>query len=170
MASLIEELVQVMDDEIGIYKDLLPIAEEKTSAIIKNDLEELQVITNREQLVVEKITALERKREKVIENIGMVISRNPSTLNMKAMIKLLEKQPKEQRQLKQIHDEMKDVIQRLVKINDKNKKLIETSLEMISFNMNVLQSSRVIAGNTYTKGASRYDVPVYQQGMFDTKQ
>lgn len=170
VASLIEELVQVMTSEIDVYKQMMPIANEKTNIIIRNDLEELQKITEKEQLVVEEVTALEKRREKVIVNIGTVLNRNPGTLNMKAIIQILEKQPKEQKQLMKIHDELKSVIDELVRLNDKNKKLIESSLEMISFHMNVLQSSRMVQSNTYTRGAATYDATSYQPGMFDAKQ
>lgn len=63
MASLIEELVAVMESEDAIYRDLIPVAENKTRIIIDNDLQALQEITAQEQRIVERINALERKRE-----------------------------------------------------------------------------------------------------------
>ncbi|MBQ5933150.1 MAG: flagellar export chaperone FlgN [Lachnospiraceae bacterium] len=45
MAGLIEELVDTMTKENDIYKELIPIADEKTRVIIKNDLDALQKIT-----------------------------------------------------------------------------------------------------------------------------
>ena len=96
MAGLIDELVNVMSQENDIYRELIPIAEEKTRVIIKNDLDALQKITEQEQLTIEKITALEKKREEVVINIGTVLSRDPKELNMKALIKIMGKQPEEQ--------------------------------------------------------------------------
>ena len=55
MAGLIEELVDTMTKENDIYKELIPIADEKTRVIIKNDLDALQKITEREQLTIKKI-------------------------------------------------------------------------------------------------------------------
>ena len=45
MASLMEELISTLSQEKDIYLALLPIAEEKTKAIVANDLEQLQEIT-----------------------------------------------------------------------------------------------------------------------------
>ena len=127
MAGLIEELVDTMTKENDIYKELIPIADEKTRVIIKNDLDALQKITEREQLTIEKINTLERRREEVIINIGTVLSRDPKELNMKELIRVMGKQPQEQRRLEKIHDELKETLQRLVTINDRNKELINQS-------------------------------------------
>ena len=171
MASLIEELIEILDKEYEIYQHLIPIAEQKTRIIVKNELTELQKITEKEQLAIEKINVLERKREIIVGNIGTVINKKPSTLNIKAVIMLLDKQPKEQKALSIIHDNLKDTIHRLVEINSRNKSLINQSLEMIEFNMNFIQSTRMSPGNnTYTKGASQYDIPASRTGMFDAKQ
>ena len=89
MAGLIDELVNTMSQENDIYRELIPIAEEKTRVIIKNDLDALQKITEQEQLTIEKINALEKKREEVVINIGTVLSRDPKELNMKALIKIM---------------------------------------------------------------------------------
>ena len=161
----------VMRSEDEIYKELLPVADRKTRIIIKNDLEALQEVTAQEQIMIEKITALERKRTEVINNIGTVLNRNPNTLNMKELIKLFQKQPEEQRKLSKIHDSLKSTLARLVEINDRNKSLIQQSLEMIEFNMNLIQSTRMSPGtNNYTKSASQWDASALQTGMFDAKQ
>ena len=89
MASLTEELIRVLQEEQDIYQQLTPIAEEKTKVIIKNDLQSLQEITEREQQAVEKLNALERRREDIIVNMGTVLNRDPRTLKLKNMVKIL---------------------------------------------------------------------------------
>jgi len=171
MPGLIDDLVSTMSQENDIYKELIPIATEKTRVIIKNDLTALQEITDKEQLVVERINSLERKREEVIKNIGIVLSRDPKTLNMKNLIKLMGKQPAEQQKLSKIHDELSDTLKKLVTINDRNKVLIEQSLEMIEFNLNLIQSSRTMpGGNNYTKSAGEEAFGGNGTRMFDAKQ
>ncbi len=176
MASLIDELISILEEECDIYQRLIPIAEEKTRVIVKNDLSSLQEITAREQAAVGSINTLERKREQIMDNIRTVINRKTGDFTLKTLIGLLEKQPKEQLALSIIHDNLKVTIQRLVEINDRNTSLINQSLEMIEFNMNFIQSTRMSPGNnTYTKGASysaenQYDAPASGTGMFDAKQ
>lgn len=171
MASLIEELITTLRGEQIIYEDLLPLAKKKTQIIVKNDLEELLAITEEEQSVVEKINVLEHKREEIVSNIGMVLSKKPEELHISKIIQALENQPEHRDQLSEIHQKLKKTIQKLVEINNHNQELIGQSLEMIEFNMNFIQSTRMSPGNSgYTKGASQFDGPMPQTGMFDAKQ
>ena len=171
MAGLIDELVDVMSKENDIYKELIPIVSEKTRIIIKNDLTALQEITDREQLTVERINSLERKREEVIKNIWIVLNRDPATLGMKNLIKIMAKQPDQQKRLAEIHDELSSTLKTLVTINDRNKLLIEQSLEMIEFELNLIQSSRMSPpGNNYTRNAGEEAMQGTGTRMFDAKQ
>lgn len=171
MASLIEELIDVLDKELDIYQKLIPICNEKTQIIIKNDLTALQKITDKEQLAVDQISALEHKRESIMTNIKIVINQKADALNLKTLIRLLESQPKEQKTLSILHDKLNSVIQQLKEINARNQALIEQSLEMIEFNLNVIQSTKMYPGNnTYTKDAAQYNAKASGTGMFDAKQ
>ena len=55
MASLIEELIDVLEQECVIYEDLYKVSDTKTQAIVKGDIENLQKITENEQNVIEKV-------------------------------------------------------------------------------------------------------------------
>ena len=171
MASLIDELVNILEQEYESYQQLLPIAMEKTQVIVRNDINALQDITAREQLMIDRIHSMERKRSEVMVNIKTVLGKKAVTLNLTSLIQLLDKQPKEQRALSEIRDNLKQAVQRLGEVNDRNKVLIQQSLEMIEFNMNFIQSTRMSPGNnTYTKGASQYEAFASGTGMFDAKQ
>ena len=171
MASLIDELIGVLEEECNIYRQLIPISDEKTRIIVINDLPSLQDITSKEQAAIGRINTLERKRDQIMGNIRTVINRKDGEFTLKTLIGLMEKQPKEQKALSIIHDSLKSTIQRLVEINNHNKSLIQQSLELIEFNMNFIQSTRMSPGNnTYTRGASGYEAQAFGTGMFDAKQ
>lgn len=171
MPGLIDELVDTMSKETDIYKELIPIAGEKTRAIIKNDLTALQEITDREQLTIERINSLERKREEVIKNIGTVLSRDPAKLTMRELVRIMEKQPDQQKKLSVIHDELSGVLKTVVTLNKRNSVLIQQSLDMIEFNMNLIRSTRTVPGtNNYTRRASERHMPAAETRMFDAKQ
>lgn len=171
MASLTEELISVLEKEHEVYDRLIPITEQKTKVIISGDLDELQKVTDKEQEIVDQVTALEKKREEIIINMGTVLNRDPKTLKLKMMVKLLEKRPEEQKKLATLHDLLTAQLKRVAEQNEKNKMLINQSLEMIQFELNLIQSSRMTPGTgNYTKGASTVDVPVAGTGMFDAKQ
>ena len=170
MASLMEELITTLEYELAAYQKLLPVAEQKTQAIIANSLPEVQKITELEQEAISKISSLEQKRAEVMNNIGIVLNKRVSDLTLPKLIELMEKQPKEQEILARLHKDLTDTLKRLSNINGHNKTLIEQSLEMISYNMNLLQSTRIVPGNNYTRNAGQWDMTASQTGMFDAKQ
>lgn len=170
MASLMEELISTLSQEKELYLALLPIAEEKTKAIVENNLDELQEITNREQAAVGKISALERKRDEVISNMGIVLGRKPQELTLAELIRITEKQPKDQAALTELKDALGAAVKKLADVNERNNVLIKHSLDMIQFNMNLLQSTRMVQGNNYTKSAGESISGATQTGMFDAKQ
>lgn len=171
MASLIEELITVLRQEEEVYEKLLPVVEQKTQIIVRNDLTALQKITEQEQLAIERVTSLEHKRDEVIVNMGVVLNRNPRTLTLKKLIELLGRQPKEQKELSVLHDSLTALLKKLSDANLRNQSLIEQSLEMIEFNMNLIQSTRMSPGSgNYTKNAYEKDVSVGRTGMFDARQ
>lgn len=167
---MIEELTSILEEEQQIYEELLPIVTEKTKVIIQNNLESLQKITEQEQSIVDIVNVLEKRRSEVIVNIAIVMNRKAEELTLNDIIRMLEKQPEEQKRLSRIHEKLKRTVQRLVGINHQNRELIEQSLEMIEFNMNLIQSTRMSPGNNYTKTAVSSQSVAMQAGMFDAKQ
>ena len=170
MASLMEEMISTLSQEKELYLALLPIAEEKTKAIVANDLEALQRITDKEQEAIDRVGALERKRTEVLNNMGIVLGRKPEELTLTELIKVAEKQPKAQADLRELKDALGKSVKRLADLNERNGALIRQSLEMIEFNMNLLQSTRMVQGNNYTRNAGESELGVTQTGMFDAKQ
>ena len=170
MASLMQELIATLRKEQEAYQELLPVVEQKTQAIIANDLQKVQTITETEQSAIGKISGLEQKRTEIMQNISVVLNKKLSELTLPDLIKLFDRQPDEQEALKEIHKELTDVLKRLSEVNGHNRNLIEQSLEMISYNMNLLQSTRIVPGNNYTKNAGQWDMTASQTGMFDAKQ
>jgi len=170
MASLMEELIATLRKEQEAYQELLPVVEKKTQAIIANDLKMVQEITEFEQSAIGKISGLEQKRTEVMKNISVVLNKNVPELTMPNLIKMLDRQPEEQQALAEIHKELTMLLKRLSEVNGHNRNLIEQSLEMISYNMNLLQSTRIVPGNNYTRNAGQWDMTASQTGMFDAKQ
>ncbi len=171
MASLMENLISTLNDEEKLYSDLLPVADQKAHAIVKNNLDDLQEINEKEQMIINRIASLEQKRQETVDNIAIVMNRKAEDLKLQAIIDMLQKQPAQQKELREVHDRLKKTVKRLQEVNAQNKHLIEDSLEMIEFNMNYIRSTRMSSGSSnYSKHASTMDAPVYETGAFDAKQ
>jgi len=61
----IDNLIKVLEYEKRLYGRLLDLSEEKTSAVIKGELENLQTITAKEQELSDELKKLADIREKL---------------------------------------------------------------------------------------------------------
>ncbi len=110
MASLMEELFTALEGEKEIYEQLIPISEKKTGVLIRGELKELEEVTQEEQRLIEKASALGKKREEVIANIGVVLNKDAATLDLSTLADLMGKQPEEKERLVQLHDSLKVIM------------------------------------------------------------
>lgn len=171
MASLMEELMVTLDEEEKIYRQLIPIEQDKTRAIIANDLKTLQDITVAEHELVDQTSALEGKRERIVVDIATVLGKNPKTINLNEIVGILKNQPEDQKKLQKVHDRLRKTVLQLQDINDQNKELLKESIDMVEFNMNVIRSTRMSSGSSnYSSDASEVAGMAPQHGMFDAKQ
>ena len=142
MASLIDTLIDTLEKENKEYESLLELGLEKTGIIIRNDVDELSRMVEKEQLVVERIIALEKKRTEASNDIADVLNKDVKTLTLTRLIELLSSQPKERDALASIHDRLSLIMKRMVDVNERNKALLDESMDMLRFEMNLLQSMR----------------------------
>lgn len=172
MASLMENLIETLEKESSEYEVLLGLSEKKTPIIVKGDLEALQKITDEEQIVVSRIHHLEQARMDVTKDIANVINKDVETLKLKNLIQMLEGRPKEQKKLQEVHDKLQKVIHRMQAVNSQNRDLINHALELVAFDMNLLQAMKAAPETAnYNKGAySAGSVIGTEKSGFDAKQ
>lgn len=138
-----ETLIDTLDKENSEYKILIELSREKTPILIKGDLEALNKITEKEQEVVARIQKLEKTRMLAMKDIAEVTNSNAEELKLQNLIKMMSGRPKERDALTRLHDELKTTLRNMELINDQNRDLIKSSLEMVEFEMNMLQSMRM---------------------------
>lgn len=177
MASLIENLIIELNEEYAIYENLLVVSQEKTSAIVSNNLDRLRETTDKEQFFVDSITSLDNKRRQTMNNIASVINKEPGKLRLIDVIEFLEGQDEFQLPLKEINDKLSKIAVKLKEVNSHNKTLIMEALDMIEYNINLMQNlNRAPETAEYSKdmfkGAGSYaGTPAMPQaGKFDTSQ
>ena len=172
MASLMENLIQVLEQESEEYEGLLSLSQKKTPIIVSSDLEKLQKITDDEQVIVSRINQLEKKRTEVVADIANVLNRDVDTLKLANLIEMLAARPVEQAKLEEAHDRLQKSVYGLKRVNEQNRELLTNALEMIEFEMNLLQASKAAPETAnYNKGAyNAGDTMGVYNGGFDAKQ
>lgn len=154
MASLIENLISVLEQENSEYTTLLELSRKKTPIIVKGDIAKLQEITDEEQNVIDRIRQLDIKREEHICDIANVINKDVEQLKLDNLIQMLGKSPKEQKMLADVYDKLQLTLSQMKNVNEQNKELISTALEMVEFDLNLFQSMRSAPETAnYNRGA-----------------
>lgn len=172
MASLMENLIEVLDQEGREYEELLILSQKKTPVIVKGDLEELQSITDDEQNLAGRIAHLEKKRVEITADIANVLNRDVNILKLHNLIEMLESRPAEQARLAEAHDRLQSAVRGLQRVNEQNKELLANALEMVEFELSLLQAAKAAPETAnYTRSAysSGAQMGVYGGG-FDAKQ
>lgn len=171
MASLMENLIEVLDRESKEYAQLLALSQKKTPVIVSGNLENLNKITDEEQEVVGRIAHLEKKRMEVTADIANVLNRDVTTLKLVKLMEMLAGRPTEQKALAEAHDKLQVSVHELQRVNEQNKELLANALEMVEFEMNMLQATKAAPETAnYNRGAySAGDTMGVNRG-FDTRQ
>lgn len=171
MASLMENLIDVLDRECGEYEGLLEVSQRKTPIIVSGDLEKLQKITDEEQEMVNRLNRLERRREEVTADIATVLNKDVAQLTLTNLIGMLAGRPSEQNALAVAHDRLQRSVRELRHVNEQNGSLLRDALEMVEFEISMLQAAKAAPETAnYNKGACSAGDTMGMSHGFDAKQ
>jgi flagellar biosynthesis/type III secretory pathway chaperone len=167
-----ETLIEVLEKESLEYENLLQLSMKKTSVIVSENLEELAKITDEEQVVVSRINHLDAQRNEAIGDIANVLNKDVAKLKIVDLIKMLAARPEEQTKLAEVFDKLQENVRGVKRVNEQNRELLESALEMVKFNMNILQSmNKAPETANYNRGAyNTGDVIGTTNKAFDAKQ
>ncbi|MDE6915416.1 MAG: flagellar protein FlgN, partial [Lachnospiraceae bacterium] len=172
MASLLENLIEVLDGETAEYEKLVTLAEGKTPVIVAGDVENLGKIMEEEQEIVGKIQGMEKKRNKFLADIANVVNRDVETLKLIDLIQMLESMPDQKQKLADVQQHLRATIDKLRELNAKNQQLLTERLEMVDFNLNMIRAMKSAPQTAnYSKDAYTNGQPLgILHGGFDAKQ
>ena len=142
MASLMDELVDVLEKEIREYRILVDLSKEKTTYIVKADIPALEECTDREQEITSRIKNLDNFRIAKTREMAMVINRDSEEMTLTNMILYLKNRPEEQERLADLRDRLKEVLIEMKQVNDQNGILIKQAMEMVEFDLTLFRSMR----------------------------
>ena len=141
MASLMEELLDVLGKEEKQYQELITLASEKTDAVVQGNIEHLTDVTTREQDAASVLLNLSNKRNRVLTDMATVLGQSPEEMTITKMIGYLNKQPKEQEALTRQRDRLLEAGAKMQQLNRQNEALLKQALEMVEFDLKIGRAS-----------------------------
>lgn len=170
MASLMDDLKDVLAKEDEQYKALIELSKEKKDTIIAGNVARLEEITSAEQDVTDVLHNLEIRRRGVLRDMADVLGKNPEEFNLEQMIAVLAGQPEEQSRLITLRDNLRVTLQEMARINTQNQALLQQAMEMVEFDLTLFRSLRQ-APETANYNKSAYNTgDLLGSGGFDAKQ
>lgn len=158
MASLVEELVNVLEAEKQIYTTLVGYEERKKDVLIAADVATLEEITTKEQLAGDDLIAYSNKQIQILKDIATVLGRTDGKMTVTRLISLLDTQPKVQEQLTEARDSLFTAANQMKTLSDQNAILIRQAIELNEFDMTLFKSLR------QAPETANYDKSAYNTG------
>ena len=170
MASLMDDLVQVLESENEQYRKLAELSKEKKQVIIDANVAALEKIVDLEQDVASKIQNLDNRRQKVMRDMSVVLNQSEQDFTIDTVIEMLSSQPKEQQRLQNVKKQLKTTLDEVRNINEQNQTLLNQALEMVEFDLTLFRSMRT-APETANYNKNAYNTGEILGGSgFDAKQ
>lgn len=158
MASLVEELVNVLESEKQIYDNLIGYEERKKDILIAADVPALEEITTLEQLAGDDLIALSNQQIQILKDIATVLGRTQEKMTVTRLIELLDTQPKVQKQLTEARDQLLQAANEMKSLSDQNAVLIRQAIELNEFDLTLFKSLR------QAPETANYDKSAYNTG------
>lgn len=170
MASLMDNLIEVLEEENKQYENLVELSKRKKQVIVEANVKKLEDITSQEQDVTSTLANLDNKRDSIFKDIADVLGKDVKEMTITKLIGYLEKQPEEQVRLQQIREKLITTGEEMNEWNEKNDRLLKQALEMVEFDLTLFKSMR------QAPETANYDKNAYNTGDllansgFDAKQ
>ena len=170
MASLMDDLTQVLENETVEYKKLIELSDNLRKALIESDVSTVEQMTAAQEEVSNGIQSLESRRARIMNDIAVVLNKKPDELKVSMLEETLAGQPALKERLATVRTELKQTMDELKRINHTNQTLIRQSMELLEFDLNLFRSMRQAPETAnYNKSAVNTGDLLGSRG-FDAKQ
>lgn len=142
MASLVEELVEIIEQEIVLYRQLVEYGEQKRVILINADVPALEKLTALEQETSDELLALSNKQGAILKDISVVLGKSDEGMTVTKLIGYLGTQPDIQGKLTEAKDRLIGIAEEMEQINQLNKTLIAQAIELCEFDITLFKSLR----------------------------
>lgn len=170
MASLVDELTNVLCKEEQLYTALLDCAERKTQILIEGNIPELEKLTAEEQEKSDQLLAFGNKQVQLLNDIKTVLGKREERLTVTTLIGYLGSQPQVQAKLSTAKDNLILSANKLHEKNQQNQILLRQAIELTEFDITLFKSMRQAPETAnYDKNAINTGALLGNSG-FDAKQ
>lgn len=157
--DIIQGILSNLIKEKDAYAQMLEISKEKQECILQDNLQGLNAMLQKEQVLVKSIAALEKERDALTLQLSRATCIAPDELTVEAIAG--QAQEETARALRKAKNQFATILTQQMAINETNQKLLETQLSFVNFMINTLTRQPDV-GNMYsTGGLERQETPTH---------
>lgn len=145
MSEALQSLNNNLREQSEIYKKLLTLEDKKKNALVKNNIQEIELITAQEEMFIMQVNRLEKERLMWAEQIGNELGKAPEDLTL---AELAEHFPI----LEEVRLDLDQVVLKLKEVHETNSKLLHQAMKIVDYTVGLLTHQE---SNTYTYPGQR---------------
>lgn len=137
-SETLQQLVAKLDQMNDCHIQMIELGERKKQAVIKNDINSLIAVMNKESKLAKHIEIEEEKREEIVH--AFLLERGIKSklrLNVLELSRLVF-DPEEKQELLEARFKLSATLEKLQQLNDLNKQLIEQAMDYVEFSLEML--------------------------------
>ena len=165
MQAILDDLIAILEEQRGHQAALVELSERKTQAITQGDADGLHGIVEEEKAVLGLIKAVERRQSRCVQQLAQALGLPEAQVRMSLIIERAEGTRREA--LMRLREELTELIDKQIKHNDINMKLLQMNLDYVQFMLNTATNQK--SGATYGQGGSIQNGPVAPRQLLDRK-
>lgn len=153
--GILQRLIRILSQEIVTYTKLLISLEEKQQAIIQGKVDEMHLITEKEQSILSDAKLTENERNLAISNLRNNSNSMKDVENLTQLIAVVE--TKYHSRLTEIQESLQNILEKVALKNEQNKFLLNHSIHFVQTMIKDLLSSNENMNDLYAQNGRRID-------------
>jgi flagellar biosynthesis/type III secretory pathway chaperone len=125
MTRALEDLTALLGAEVRELRRLLALGEEQVQVLLRGDAATLAGLTARQEALARRLGRLEDQRRSLVAPLAGALGLEPATLTLSTILGLVPEPPPA---LVALRRELRDLLARLLRVNERNGFLVERSL------------------------------------------
>lgn len=143
----VNQLINVLEKEYELYRELNSLAGDKKKVIIDNDIEELGQLLEKDKQLINSLEELETKRNELINQFKEQNNIESKEIKFKQLVDKVSSPWHEK--LLSIRKKLVEIIDELHRQNQQNKTLVEQSLKYNNFSVDMIMKFLEPDNGTY---------------------
>lgn len=143
----IEELQNILEAEARAYRQLIHLTQTERTALQAENLDELSAVTEQKQKLMEKVSAWEQVRTKVVAHLAREFNLSPDTSLLDLITHLDDTMAQ---RLSDIRTEFIQLVEQLLTLNHGNQLMLQTGLVRVESTFDYLSVLATPRDNNYT--------------------